>query len=206
MIPNDGQLPLFVTSQKKVIAGLLAVRGGFWSKVGDNPLIYGFNSLFNFSPPQSSEYISEPKLWHTMSCYGQRLAAVLQGKVKKMCDWWNIRALTRPQAQCLIAVAFSSKSCLQGALWVDLEKMKMKRRRECEVEKEGRLHRLALRGESRIKLIDSDCWMDWSSPRKYNPLQSSVATRVNIPQQYVHSRRSMYTWYVIHTPPTPCSI
>ena len=41
--------------------------------------------------------------------------------------------------------------------WVDLEKMKMKRRRECEVEKEGRLHRLALRGESRIKLIDSDC-------------------------------------------------
>ena len=130
-----------------------------------------------------------------MSCYGQRLAAVLQGKVKKMCDWWNIRALTRPQAQCLIAVAFSSKSCLQGALWVDLEKMKMKRRRECEVEKEGRLHRLALRGESRIKLIDSDCWMDWSSPRKYNPLQSSVATRVNIPQQYVHSRRSMYTFY-----------
>ena len=79
----------------------------------------------------------------------------------------------------------------------------MKRRRECEVEKEGRLHRLALRGESRIKLIDSDCWMDWSSPRKYNPLQSSVATRVNIPQQYVHSRRSMYTWFVIHTPPTP---
>ena len=56
-----------------------------------------------------------------------------------------------------ISVFDCSSFLLKKLPWVDLEKMKMKRRRECEVEKEGRLQRLALRGESRIKLIDSDC-------------------------------------------------